>query len=80
MFTSLKHILFFNLIVFSVISVYSQNTTSDYISSQLISDGIDAPGRMAIDFKDNSYATNINNKWYAGDKVIMDFFKVAQFI
>ncbi|HEY5688680.1 MAG TPA: hypothetical protein VIS27_10300 [Yeosuana sp.] len=80
MFTSLKHILFFNLIVLSVISVSSQNTERDYIPAQLISYGFDIPVRMAIDFKDNSYAININNKWYAGNKVIIKKNKVAQFI
>ena len=80
MFNSLKHILFFNLILFCVISLYSQNTTSDYIPAQLISDGLDAQGKMAMGSKDNNYAIHKNNKWYAGNKVIIKKIKVAQII
>jgi PKD repeat protein len=62
MFNSLKHILFFNLILFCVISLYSQNNTSDYIPTQLISYGLDAPGRMAIDSDDNIYVIDAIQK------------------
>ena len=50
---SLKHIVF--CFLFSVISVYSQNTASDYNPSQLISYGLDAPARMTIDSNDHIY-------------------------
>jgi hypothetical protein len=80
MFNSLKHIPFYHLMVISLISISLQNTESDYIPAQLISDGLDAPGRMAIGSKDNSYAIHKNNKWYAGNKVIIKKIKVAQII
>ena len=57
---SLKHIVF--CFLFSVISVYSQNTASDYIPAQLISYGLDAPGRMAIDSNDYIYVIDADKK------------------
>ena len=48
--------------------------------SQLISDGHDAQGRMAIDSKNNSYAINKNNKRYADHKGIINFLSSAMSI
>jgi len=66
--------------VISLISISLQNTESDYIPAQLISDGLDAQGKMAMGSKDNNYAIHKNNKWYAGNKVTIKKIKVAQCI
>ena len=58
MFTALKHILCCSVFVLCIVPLNSQNTGSDYIPTQLISYGLDAPGRMAIDADDHVYVTN----------------------
>ncbi len=45
-----------------VLSLNSQNTQDDYVPSQLISYGIDAPGRMAIDSNDYIYVIDVDKK------------------
>jgi PKD repeat protein/sugar lactone lactonase YvrE len=58
MFSSLKHIIFCNLFLFCVTNLSAQYATSDYSPTNLISDGLNAPGRMAVDTDDNVYVTD----------------------
>ncbi len=62
-----------------VITSFAQNSESDYTPLQLISYGLDAPGRMAIDSQDNNYAIQKNNEECTGDSLIITSFKSAQF-
>ena len=72
--------MFYTLFTLCITLVNVQHTTSDYLPSQLISDGQDAQGRMAIDSKNNSYAINKNNKRYADHKGIINFLSSAMSI
>ncbi|MDH5400043.1 MAG: hypothetical protein OEX02_17970, partial [Cyclobacteriaceae bacterium] len=46
----------------NVVHISAQYNSADFVSSAVISDGINAPGRMAIDADDNIYVTDVNKK------------------
>jgi hypothetical protein len=48
-----KYLIFYVLCVFSITHLSAQYTTTDFVATNLISDGLNAPGRMAIDADDN---------------------------
>ena len=52
---SLKHIVFCFLFLFCVTHLSAQNTTSDFSPTHELSEGLKAPGRMAIDSDDNIF-------------------------
>ncbi len=47
------------ILLFGLSYISAQNTTSDFNPINLISDGMSAPGRMAVDTDDNVYATDV---------------------
>lgn len=78
-----KYLIFYVLCVFSITHLSAQYTTTDFVATNLISDGLNAPGRMAIDADDNVYVTGAvqkNNQLFAGDIGTLNSYKAAQFI
>jgi sugar lactone lactonase YvrE len=57
-----KYLIFYVLCVFSITHLSAQYTTTDFVATNLISDGLNAPGRMAIDADDNIYVTDAIQK------------------
>ena len=54
--------MFFALVFICTIHLNAQYVTSDFIPTSLISDGLNAPGRLAIDNHDNIYITDAIQK------------------
>ena len=63
MLLSLKKILSYTLFFICMVHLNAQYTTGDFSSTNLISDGLNAPGRMAIDSNDDIYAIDAIKKY-----------------
>lgn len=59
---SLRYIIFYVLFLSCITHLSAQYTTSDFGSTSLISNGLIAPGRMAIDSNDHIYVTDAIKK------------------
>ena len=62
MLLSLKKILASTLFLMCMVQLNAQYATGDFNSTNLISDGLNAPGRMAIDSNDDIYVIDAINK------------------
>jgi len=62
MFLSLKKLMNYTLFFICIIHLNAQYTTSDFGPTSLITDGLNAPGRMAIDTNDDIYAIDAIQK------------------